>query len=232
LQQLRGNIDPKDEGNHGISPLSHSISVSEFKDTLERSFALSTPPVNVSSNETPYQTPLEHASWEEFAPRTKQEESETNATENHVKAHERATQAMERILSMNNAGAKDWNRQVVERCIAKFGRHNTDSTLPPKPRSADAPEEEAAVKKRAGPDTGSSEVQIAVLTTKIRNLAETLEGRGRMDKHNKRNLQLMIHKRQRLLQYFRKKERGGPRWQHLMENLGLTDAAWKGEITM
>ena len=85
---------------------------------------------------------------------------------------------------------------------------------------------------RAGPDTGSPEVQIAILTTKIRVLAEHLGGLGRKDKVNKRNLQLLVHKRQKLLRYLRRKERGGERWENVIKELGLEDASWKGEISL
>jgi ribosomal protein S15 len=124
----------------------------------------------------------------------------------------------------------------VQRCIDTFGRHNTDQVLPPRPRAALTPEsaEGAAQEKkpRAGPDTGSSEVQIAILTAKIRTMANMLEKNGNGDKHNKRNLRVLVHKRQKLLKYLRRKERGGPRWQNLIETLGLTEGTWKGEISL
>ena len=81
-----------------------------------------------------------------------------------------------------------------------------------------------------GPDTGSSEVQIGILTARIKVMAEEFEGRGRKDKHGKRDLRLLLHRRQKLLKYFWKKDRGGDRWQHLVETLGLTPAMWEGEI--
>ena len=90
-------------------------------------------------------------------------------------------------------------------------------------------EELAQVPKRAGPDTGSSEVQIAILTTKINVLAANLH---KKDKDNKRSLRLLVHRRQKLLQYLRRKERGGPRWQNVVEQLGINDAMWKGEISL
>merc|ERR1712093_168702 len=68
---------------------------------------------------------------------------------------------------------------------------------------------------------------------KIRVLANQLETKGgKKDKVNKRNLRLMVHKRQKLLTYLRRKERGGERWQHLIETLGLTEGTWKGEISL
>jgi len=83
-----------------------------------------------------------------------------------------------------------------------------------------------------GPDTGSSEVQIAILTAKIRTLADFLETRGRGDKVNKRNLRLLVHRRQKLLAYLERKERGGGRFKHVVETLGLTEGTWRGEISL
>lgn len=83
---------------------------------------------------------------------------------------------------------------------------------------------------RAGPDTGSSEVQIGILTAKIRILADRYAGENRNDKVNKRNLRLLLHRRQKLLKYMEKKERGSHRWHNMLEKLGLTEATWRGEI--
>lgn len=70
------------------------------------------------------------------------------------------------------------------------------------------------------------------MTAKIKTLADFLQSRGKGDKHNKRNLRLLVHRRQKLLQYLRRKERGGPRWQHCIETLGLTEGTWRGEISL
>lgn len=142
-----------------------------------------------------------------------------------------AAEAMRRIASLSLASSKDRLRVNTQRCIDSFGRHNTDNVLDPKPAGAhEGPQMEK--KERAGPDTGSSEVQAAILTAKIRTLAEYCETRGRTDRVNKRNLRLLVHKRQKHLNYLRKKERGGPRWQNLIETLGLTEGTWKGEISL
>ena len=102
------------------------------------------------------------------------------------------------------------------------GQWKVDGTAPLNPEAL----------TRAGPDTGSSEVQIGILTVKIKALADYLQLRGKKDKVNKRNLRLLVHRRQKLLRYVQKKERGGHRWQHLVETLGLTDGTWKGEISL
>lgn len=148
--------------------------------------------------------------------------------------HKNAVKGMRAIIDLNNASSKDRTRINVQRCIQEFGRHNTDKLLPPKPASSQPPnpidlEGFDAVPKRSGPDTGSSEVQVAILTAKINVLADNL---GRQDKHNKRNLRLLVHRRQKLLAYLRRQERGGPRWQNLVEKLGINDAMWKGEISL
>lgn len=149
----------------------------------------------------------------------------------HDRRHAAAVQAMQRITSLANGGAKERRHANVHRILKEFGRHETDKVLKPKPR---APDQEHEVKpERAGPDTGSSEVQIALLTAKIRALGLALqENRGFKDKHNQRNLRLLVHRRQKLLKYMERKERGSERWTHLLEKLGLTPATWKGEITI
>jgi len=158
---------------------------------------------------------------------------EREAAELHLQQHRNAEEAIQRIVNLSNGNTKDRLRLNVQKCIDKFGRHNTDKSLPPKP--AGMPHESASVypekAPRIGPDTGSPEVQVAILTVKIQNLSRHLKTTNK-DKHNKRNLQLLVHKRQKLLRYVRSKERGGPRWQNLMETLGLSEAAWKGEIAI
>lgn len=144
----------------------------------------------------------------------------------HDAAHHHASEAIERILKLNIGSSKDRMRVNFDKCITTFGRHNTDHQLPS--RQGDAQK----VKDRAGPDVGSSEVQIAIATVKIRNLANFIKQRGKKDHHNKRNLRLLVHKRQKMLKYLRRKERGGPRWQHVINTLGLTEATWKGEIVV
>lgn len=154
----------------------------------------------------------------------------------HADGHARATAAIAKIVSLANANSKDKTRANIQRCIDKFGRHNTDLTLRRRPQINPAIQEgKPRLEKtpRAGPDTGSSEVQIAILTAKIRVLASSLEQKGaQKDKINKRNLRLLVHRRQKLLNYLQRKERGGDRWRHLIETLGLTEGTYKGEISL
>jgi ribosomal protein S15 len=146
--------------------------------------------------------------------------------------HENAVKAMNLITDLGNSSQKDRTRVNVMRCIEEFGRHRTDEILPAKPRSSQHPLNEGSsevIPARAGPDTGSSEVQVAILTAKINVLAANLGGQ---DKINKRNLRLLVHKRQKHLNYLRKQDRGGPRWRNLVEKLGVNDGMWRGEISL
>lgn len=200
---------------------------------------------------------LEHSHWltEPLPPQNSSsspaaQEELKKQKEEHQKLHENATLAVDRIVSLQGSSSQDRTRINIQRCIETFGRHNTGSRLdgapqtlgqskpqgssntdasPEQIRRRQLMEELAQVPKRAGPDTGSSEVQIAILTTKINVLAANLH---KKDKDNKRSLRLLVHRRQKLLQYLRRKERGGPRWQNVVEQLGINDAMWKGEISL
>lgn len=54
-------------------------------------------------------------------------------------------------------------------------------------------------------DTGSTEVQIAILTSKINHLVEHLKIHKK-DHHSRRGLLIMVGKRKRLLNYLKKKD--------------------------
>lgn len=76
-------------------------------------------------------------------------------------------------------------------------------------------------------------MQVAILTVKIRNVASMLKSvGGSKDKHNKRNLRLLCHRRQKLLKYLKQKEKGGVRYRNVMDALGLDDAAVQNELSM
>ncbi|KIX03242.1 ribosomal protein S15 [Rhinocladiella mackenziei CBS 650.93] len=156
----------------------------------------------------------------------------------HAASHENASKALLAIAALENGSSKDRTRVNIQRCIEEFGRHNTDGVLAPRLQgksasgqtSVESGDENAIkVPKHVGQDTGSSEVQIAILTAKINVLADNLH---KKDKANKRSLRLMVHRRQKLMAYLRKQDRGGARWQNLVEKLGLSDAMWKGEISL
>jgi small subunit ribosomal protein S15 len=67
-------------------------------------------------------------------------------------------------------------------------------------------------------DTGSPEVQVAILTERIRNLTEHFKGHKK-DNHSRRGLLMMVNKRRALLDYLRKKD--GERYLALIAKLGL-----------
>jgi len=72
--------------------------------------------------------------------------------------------------------------------------------------------------RRNEQDSGSPEVQIAVLTDRINSLSRHLKENQR-DHHNRRGLLLMVGKRNRLLRYLASKDRA--RYQDLIRRLGL-----------
>ncbi|MDK2971160.1 MAG: small subunit ribosomal protein [Candidatus Sumerlaeota bacterium] len=67
-------------------------------------------------------------------------------------------------------------------------------------------------------DTGSPEVQVAVLTERINNLTEHLK-LNKKDHHSRRGLLKMVGTRKSLLDYLRKKDIG--RYRTLIGRLGL-----------
>ena len=67
-------------------------------------------------------------------------------------------------------------------------------------------------------DTGSPEVQVAVLTERIVNLTEHLKTHSK-DFHSRRGLLMMVGQRRRLLDYVKNKDNG--RYEDLIKRLGL-----------
>ena len=67
-------------------------------------------------------------------------------------------------------------------------------------------------------DTGSADVQIAVLTDQIKNLTEHLKTH-RKDNHYRRGLLKMVSKRKSLLDYLRNED--AKRYQTVAKKLGL-----------
>jgi small subunit ribosomal protein S15 len=67
-------------------------------------------------------------------------------------------------------------------------------------------------------DTGSPEVQIAVLTQRIKDLTEHLK-EHKHDHHSRRGLLLLVGRRRRLLGYLQKIDIS--RYRSLIERLGL-----------
>ncbi len=67
-------------------------------------------------------------------------------------------------------------------------------------------------------DTGSPEVQVALLTARIKNLTEHFKVHNK-DKHSRRGLIKLINQRRKLLAYVKRQET--ERYQTLITRLGL-----------
>lgn len=67
-------------------------------------------------------------------------------------------------------------------------------------------------------DTGSPEVQVAILTARIQELTEHLKANP-MDHHSRRGMLKMVGQRRGLLEYLKKKDI--ERYRSLIERLGL-----------
>ena len=67
-------------------------------------------------------------------------------------------------------------------------------------------------------DTGSPEVQVAILSERIGNLTEHLKAHAK-DFHSRRGLLMMVGRRRRLLDYLKKKDQG--RYAALIGRLGI-----------
>ncbi|HEY3487057.1 MAG TPA: 30S ribosomal protein S15 [Gammaproteobacteria bacterium] len=71
---------------------------------------------------------------------------------------------------------------------------------------------------RTAGDSGSPEVQIALLTANINNLSAHFETHVK-DHHSRIGLLKMVNKRRKLLDYVKRKDQD--RYQKLIDNLGL-----------
>ncbi len=84
--------------------------------------------------------------------------------------------------------------------------------------TAEAKQEIIADNARDQGDTGSPEVQVAILTQRIRNLTEHFKDHHK-DNHSRRGLLMMVNKRRTLLAYLKKKD--VERYNALIQKLGL-----------
>ncbi|MGD1933995.1 MAG: 30S ribosomal protein S15 [Candidatus Phaeomarinobacter sp.] len=67
-------------------------------------------------------------------------------------------------------------------------------------------------------DTGSPEVQVAILTERISNLTGHFKDHGK-DNHSRRGLLKLVRQRRRLLDYVKAKNE--PRYKDLIQRLGI-----------
>jgi small subunit ribosomal protein S15 len=86
--------------------------------------------------------------------------------------------------------------------------------------SITAERKQAIIKEYAtnAKDTGSPEVQVAVLSERIKNLTDHLQAHEK-DFHSRRGLLVMVGQRRRLLDYL--KRQNAARYQELIQRLGL-----------
>ena len=67
-------------------------------------------------------------------------------------------------------------------------------------------------------DTGSPEVQVAILTSRIATLTEHFKSHKK-DNHSRRGLLMLVAQRRKLLDYLKKKDEG--RYAELIKRLGI-----------
>lgn len=117
-----------------------------------------------------------------------------------------------RLLDLRNANGKGIQVENIRRITKHFGQ---------RPAEKDG--------KEQGLDTGSPEVQAAVLTYRIRNLHEHLETK-RHDNANRRGMNALVQQRAKILKYLKRKSLA--RYNAILPRLGLEPRAVEGEITV
>lgn len=75
--------------------------------------------------------------------------------------------------------------------------------------------------KRADKDTGSPEVQVSLITGRIKYLTDHFKAHKK-DFHSRRGLQTLVNKRRKLLKYLKRNDQA--RYQTLIQSLGLRDS--------
>ena len=75
--------------------------------------------------------------------------------------------------------------------------------------------------KRADKDTGSPEVQVSLITGRIKYLTEHFKV-NKKDFHSRRGLQELVNKRRKLLKYLKRNDKA--RYQTLIQKLELRDS--------
>jgi small subunit ribosomal protein S15 len=86
--------------------------------------------------------------------------------------------------------------------------------------SITAERKQALIKEhgRSEGDTGSTEVQVAILSERIANLTEHFKSHAK-DNHSRRGLLMLVNKRRSLLDYLKREDAG--RYNDLITKLGL-----------
>ncbi|CUA67451.1 hypothetical protein RSOLAG22IIIB_03099 [Rhizoctonia solani] len=110
---------------------------------------------------------------------------------------------LSRLTDLRNASAAGIAVENRRRCVGAF-------SSPDKPN-----------------DTGRPEVQAAILTAQIRNLAAHLKQHTH-DIHNRRSIRMLVHKRAKILKYL--KQLDPSRYEAVLPRLGLEAGAIEGEL--
>ena len=86
--------------------------------------------------------------------------------------------------------------------------------------SITADDKQKLIKKhaRSSDDTGSPEVQVAILTSRIQTLTDHFKTHAK-DNHSRRGLLMMVNKRRSLLDYLKRED--ASRYSDLIAKLGL-----------
>ena len=84
--------------------------------------------------------------------------------------------------------------------------------------TADKKQELIKNHSRGSDDTGSPEVQVAILTERITNLTEHFKTHAK-DNHSRRGLLMLVNKRRSLLDYLKRED--AQRYSDLIAKLGL-----------
>lgn len=114
---------------------------------------------------------------------------------------DRNKEALGRILDLRNASGKGVQVENIRRIVQHFGE---------------------------GTDTGSSEVQAAILTYRIRNLQEHLLDSHRHDSSNRRAMSNLVQQRAKVLKYLKRTK--PHRYLALLPRIGIEARAVEGEI--
>ncbi|KAK0551085.1 hypothetical protein OC846_000824 [Tilletia horrida] len=131
----------------------------------------------------------------------------TEEMEELERAEAGSADVLARVLDLRNASARGIRFENTRRIIQAFGRKLPDGRL----------------------DTGNTEVQVALLTYRIRNMHSHLAN-ARHDNHNRRQMNIMVHKRAKLLKYLKRTE--PQQYQSLLPRVGLLPRAVEGELIL
>ncbi|CAG8698462.1 15730_t:CDS:10 [Cetraspora pellucida] len=120
-----------------------------------------------------------------------------------IEEEKKKAEILKSLVSLHNSNAKSIMMYNVKKTVEEFGRNEND--------------------------TGSAEVQAAILTVRILNLYGHLQN-NRKDKHNYRGLRKLVHKRQKLLKYLKRESL--ERYFTTIKKLGLDERVIEGEIVI